>query len=60
VHPERLWGRLAHALSSAMALRIFSLEQIPESWNSLDRHRSSASRKDRAFADGFANGQFRP
>ena len=25
VHPERLWGRLAHALSSAMALRIFSL-----------------------------------
>jgi len=44
VHPERLWGRLAHTLSSAMALRIFSLEQIPESWNQLDRHRSSASR----------------
>src|ERR1700751_4856133 len=41
VHPERLWGRLAHTLSSAMTLRIFSLEQIPESWNWLDRHPKS-------------------
>src|SRR5271166_4730489 len=45
VHPERLWGRLAHTFSSAIALPIFSLEEIPKSWNRLDRHRSSASRR---------------